>query len=113
MRWECRRCEGREPCVLDSDFSGKPYCCPVGKNPLWRAYNSTSELKPCPLCGSEYTPHVRFRHFLGVKIYRIRCGDCYRSRGYGSAVYGLSEESVKKKWNRKWDRHLRRSWRTE
>lgn len=113
MKWECRMCEGREPCVLDLDRSRKPSYCPVGKNPLWRAYDSTSELKPCPLCGSEYAPSVRYRYLFRVKVYRIRCGDCHRSRGNGSAVYGLSEKSVKNKWNRKWERHLRRSWRSE
>ena len=113
MKWECRRCEGREPCVLDSDCSGIPYCCPVGKNPLWRAYDCTSELKPCPRCGSEYHLTVRYRYLFRVKIYRVRCRDCYLWWGDGSAVYGLTEKSVKNKWNRKWERHLRRSWRSE
>lgn len=113
MKWVCRKCEWSGPCVLDTGYPSTPYHCPVGKVPQWRAYDNPSELKPCPLCGSEYTPSVRFRHFLGVKVYRIRCGDCLRTQGNGSAVYGLTEKSVKARWNRKWDRHLRRSWRTE
>lgn len=43
---------------------------------------------------------------MDVKLVSVKGED-------GSAVYGLSEESVKEKWNRKWERHLRRSWRAE
>ena len=116
MKWACMECQRDEPCILDTSYQGTPYRCPMwsyGKTPMWRAYDSKSELKPCPLCGSEYSRRVRYRYLFRVKVYRIRCGECHRSRGNGSAVYGLSEESVKAKWNRKWERHLRRSWRAE